>query len=154
MKIKSIRIKNFRVYSSKQTFNFYNKDKAADFVAIYAPNGFGKTSFIDAIEWSFTDKIERINNNSNLKSLLDNEKRVFKENDNNLCILRNMNNPQEKANVKIESDEDEVLEVESKEFKGIKKCDYNIDSKSNVNRNIINLGIGFKELDEKDFKVN
>lgn len=154
MKIKSIKIKNFRVYNSEQTFDFYNKGKVADFIVIYAPNGFGKTSFIDAVEWSFTDRIERINNNSNMKALLDNEKRVFKENDSNLCVLRNINNPQETAHIKIISDKDEVFEVESKEFKGTKKCDYIIDSKTNVNRKIIKQDIKFKDIDEKSFKVN
>lgn len=155
MKIKSIHIKNFRVYNLEQDFNFCNQDKIADFVVIYAPNGFGKTSFIDAIEWSFTDRIERFNNNANIRSLLDNEKRVSREKEGKLCILRNVNNPEENAHVKIVSDTGKILEVESKEIKGIRRCDYTINLKSNnVNREFITKDVSFNSIKENEFKIN
>ena len=61
-KIKEIDIGNFRAYKDLQRFNFTydNGRKIADLVAIYAPNGYGKTSFFDAIEWAVTDKIGRL----------------------------------------------------------------------------------------------
>jgi len=62
MKIKEVQISNFRAFSDvkSSTFNFINnKNEISDLISIYAPNGFGKTSFYDAVEWGVTGKIER-----------------------------------------------------------------------------------------------
>lgn len=62
MKIKEVQISNFRAFQDvkSSTFNFiYNKNEISDLISIYAPNGFGKTSFYDAVEWGITGKIER-----------------------------------------------------------------------------------------------
>lgn len=65
MKFKKVEIQAFRAYQEIEngTFNFEienakTKD-AADFVSIYAPNGFGKTSFYDAVEYGVTNSIDR-----------------------------------------------------------------------------------------------
>lgn len=63
MKFKKVEIQAFRAYDKVEngTFDFVisEKDELADFVSIYAPNGFGKTSFYDAVEWGFTNNINR-----------------------------------------------------------------------------------------------
>jgi len=62
MKIKEVQISNFRAFNDvkSSTFNFVNnKNEISDLISIYAPNGFGKTSFYDAVEWGITGKIER-----------------------------------------------------------------------------------------------
>ena len=61
MKFKKVEISAFRIYDKPEdaTFDFSLSDGIADFVAIYAPNGFGKTSFYDAIEWGVTNNINR-----------------------------------------------------------------------------------------------
>lgn len=62
MKIKEVKISNFRAFNDvkSSTFNFINdKNEISDLISIYAPNGFGKTSFYDAVEWGVTGKIER-----------------------------------------------------------------------------------------------
>jgi exonuclease SbcC len=62
MKIKSVDVTGFRAYASHGDglFNFCEpNDVAADFVVIYAPNGFGKSSLFDAIEWAMTNNIGR-----------------------------------------------------------------------------------------------
>lgn len=62
MKIKEVQISNFRAFNElkSSTFNFINdKNEISDLISIYAPNGFGKTSFYDAVEWGVTGKIER-----------------------------------------------------------------------------------------------
>jgi len=62
MKIKEVQISNFRAFNdlSNSTFNFINSNNdISDLISIYAPNGFGKTSFYDAVEWGITGKIER-----------------------------------------------------------------------------------------------
>ncbi|MDM1328670.1 AAA family ATPase [Myroides odoratimimus] len=58
-KIKKIEISDFRIYEGTEVFNLENKDNIANLVALYAPNGYGKTSFFDAIEWTFSDEIKR-----------------------------------------------------------------------------------------------
>ena len=62
MKIKNVKIQAFRAYNSIEngTFDFLLKDgEPAKFVALYAPNGFGKSSFYDAVEWGVTHQIQR-----------------------------------------------------------------------------------------------
>ena len=62
MKIKKVEISGFRAFNKVEdsTFNFELPDnKIADFISVYAPNGFGKTSFYDALEWGLTHQIQR-----------------------------------------------------------------------------------------------
>ncbi|WP_322982170.1 AAA family ATPase, partial [Pseudomonas sp. C11] len=62
MKIKRGEIEGFRAYKLKEngTFDFtIDGHMPSCFVAIYAPNGFGKSSFYDAVDWAFTDILER-----------------------------------------------------------------------------------------------
>lgn len=64
MKIKKVELNAFRVYKNKEdgTFDFTidNGRKIANFVSIYAPNGFGKTSFYDGVEWAITNRVSRL----------------------------------------------------------------------------------------------
>lgn len=64
MKIKDVKIKNFRGYGiNKNAFDgfFTFKDlNTYDLVILSGYNGFGKTSFYDAIEWCLTDNIQRL----------------------------------------------------------------------------------------------
>lgn len=74
MKFKSVDIVGFRAYAENGdgAFDFTNSDgKVSNFISIYAPNGFGKSSFYDAVEWAITNNIsryirdsQRINNDS------------------------------------------------------------------------------------------
>lgn len=62
MKIKKVIIEGFRAYQTKEdgTFDFSTSaGECANFVSLYAPNGFGKTSFYDAVEWTLTNNISR-----------------------------------------------------------------------------------------------
>jgi exonuclease SbcC len=73
MKIKKVEISGFRAFDdvNDSTFDFEREDKAtANFISIYAPNGFGKTSFYDAVEWCITGQIQRfVRNSAELKKL-------------------------------------------------------------------------------------
>jgi exonuclease SbcC len=85
MKIKKVEIEAFRAYKTKTdgTFDFTNSsEEPADFVAIYAPNGFGKSSFYDAVEWAVTNRVKRLEKYSN-------EAKSTKSLDEGLKILRN-----------------------------------------------------------------
>lgn len=61
MKIKSVKITGFRAFEKEEdaTFDFTKGGEIMNFASIYAPNGFGKTSFYDAVEWGITHKIQR-----------------------------------------------------------------------------------------------
>lgn len=65
MKIKKVEISAFRAYDNVEdsTFDFSTSKDTADFVSIYAPNGYGKTSFYDAVEWAVTGQIARFQKN-------------------------------------------------------------------------------------------
>ena len=54
-RIKSAVIEGFRAYNKKQKF-----DLDADIIIIYGPNGLGKTSFFDAIDYVSTGRIGRL----------------------------------------------------------------------------------------------
>jgi exonuclease SbcC len=55
VRIKSVEITNFRAYRRSQEF-----DLDADLVVLYGPNGFGKTSLFDAIDFASTGEIGRL----------------------------------------------------------------------------------------------
>jgi len=55
MKITSLAIQAFRGFNDKETFKFQN----ADVIVIYGPNGHGKSSLYDALEWGLTGGIRR-----------------------------------------------------------------------------------------------
>lgn len=55
VRVGSVSIKNFRAYRKPQTFQL-----GADVTVLYGPNGFGKTSFFDAIDFAVTGEIGRM----------------------------------------------------------------------------------------------
>lgn len=55
IRLETMEIQNFRAYRKPQTFVF-----GADVTVLYGPNGFGKTSFFDAIDFVATGEIGRI----------------------------------------------------------------------------------------------
>ncbi len=59
MKIKSLEIKNFKLFDNK--FDKVSNISEVDMVLLNGPNGYGKTSVFDAIEFALTGKIKRIN---------------------------------------------------------------------------------------------
>lgn len=98
-KIKIVEFNNFRAFNGKETFDFRNKlGEPADFVCIYGPNGMGKTSFFDGIEWFSFGKIYRFDE---VKS----ELKKYKG-----SILTNRHANEEKAYVKVIFSNDEFAE--------------------------------------------
>ncbi|WP_421194590.1 AAA family ATPase [Aeromonas enteropelogenes] len=91
MKIKRVEIEGFRAYKTKEdgTFDFtVDGDKPSNFVAIYAPNGFGKSSFYDAVEWAVTNHLERLGGEYN-RGNYEHAAKITKENGVSQKILRN-----------------------------------------------------------------
>lgn len=74
MKFNSVEISGFRIYDDPKdaTFSFITeKGDTADFVSLFAPNGFGKTSFYDAVEWGVTNNVDRFWVNNNTEKSID-----------------------------------------------------------------------------------
>ncbi|WP_333669321.1 AAA family ATPase [Acinetobacter guillouiae] len=91
MKIKKVDITGFRAYEKHGdgTFDFtINNGEVADFVSIFAPNGFGKSSFYDAIEWAITNNISRYTRDS-LRSNNDSTSLYLNTKKSGQSILRN-----------------------------------------------------------------
>jgi exonuclease SbcC len=59
VRLDTVTIKNFRAYRKPQEFSL-----GADVTILYGPNGFGKTSFFDAIDFAVTGGIGRIDSSS------------------------------------------------------------------------------------------
>ncbi len=73
MKFKSVEISAFRIYDNPADAKFdftIGDNSVANFVSLYAPNGFGKTSFYDAVEWGVTNNINRFWQNQNTEMSL------------------------------------------------------------------------------------
>ena len=67
-KISNIKLTDFRAFKGDINFDFkLSNGNTADLVVIHAPNGMGKTSFFDAVEWGLTGEIHR------LKETIDND---------------------------------------------------------------------------------
>ncbi|WP_035845621.1 AAA family ATPase [Crocinitomix catalasitica] len=103
-KIKKIEISDFRIYEGKVDFNFEGDNGIPNLVALYAPNGYGKTSFFDAIEWSFSDQIKRFQNDFIKKAINDEQE--------NTILLTNTNSYRNgiQGKVKILTNNDSFLE--------------------------------------------
>lgn len=103
-KIKRINISDFRIYEGTQEFNFENNGAIANLVVLYAPNGYGKTSFYDAIEWCYSDKIVRINKEADQDSRKDD----YALNDNVILTNRASYEKGKKGIVSIETNDFEI----------------------------------------------
>lgn len=116
-KLKGIELDAFRIYQDKQLFNFLTKTgEVANLIVIYAPNGYGKTSFIDAVEWALTGSINRISTNTILKSTADSEKGL---------ILKNRKSDREYGTVKLIAENGGLLEKNTKILgRSNRKTDY------------------------------
>ena len=66
MKIEAVKAKNFKIFEKER--NYIDKIASTEAVILSGPNGYGKTTVFDAIEFGLTGKIERISiYNTNLK---------------------------------------------------------------------------------------
>lgn len=125
MLITTVEIENFRYYQGRKCFE--NLDKP--FVLLAAPNGFGKTTLIDAIEWCFTGSIGRLRKSFEARSSTQNEKIL-----NAPGILKNKNcSDTDRVSVKL------TLEMNNKEKHTVYRstsCDaidnYNLNSEDMI----------------------
>jgi len=92
MKLKRIEIQAFKTYVGKGdgVFDFTIGDSVANLVSIYAPNGFGKTSFYDAVDYCFTNNVTRYIRATRLANLNKDQVKGLNDKRN---ILRSVNAP-------------------------------------------------------------
>lgn len=55
MKIKELKISNFRIFKGEYNFNFYDKN----LIVVHGNNGNGKSTMFDSIEWAITGELLR-----------------------------------------------------------------------------------------------
>ena len=101
MKINKVNIHAFRLFGDESVDFSAKKDrrKTANFVALYAPNGFGKTSFFDSMEFCMTGKIHRLDDNLSENA---SEDKTFSG---KKSFIHNKDLPGEKVYVKMEFDD-------------------------------------------------
>lgn len=116
MKFKKVEISGFRIYDDPKDATFdltTTSDKPAGFISLYAPNGFGKTSFYDAVEYGITGSINRFFvGNRELDKLAN-----FQNQQNELSFIRNIKSPPNREtyiNITTDSDNEPII---SKKFK-------------------------------------
>ena len=104
MKIKSVSIQAFKSYLLQDDGNFdfeliqkSGENEIANLVSLYAPNGFGKTSFYDAVDFAMTNNVNRYLRNNKAKH---NTKQAIDSG--NKYILRNKNADEYEADNKRE----------------------------------------------------
>lgn len=60
-KLYKIELQNFRGYADRNIFDLTDRNgKPASFILVYAPNGIGKTSFTDGIEFALKGNVDRL----------------------------------------------------------------------------------------------
>lgn len=116
MRFKRVEISAFRIYDKPEqaTFDFTTSTgETASFISLYAPNGFGKTSFYDAVEWGVTNNIQRFSHNESItgQSL----ETLSEITDEKIKLLRNTeSDEQTKSYVKILTDGKPIAKRELK----------------------------------------
>lgn len=128
MKFKKIEVSAFRIYDRPEdgTFDFTTStDETANFISLYAPNGFGKTSFYDAVEWGMTKTISRFLLKGENKKLANSQNKENKDESNSPSFIKNYNSVLE-TYVNI-TDDDNDIRTQKLTKRG--KFDLNFDSK-------------------------
>lgn len=107
MKIKKINIHAFRLFKDESVdFSAKRDSKSlANLVAIYAPNGFGKTSFFDSMEFCMTGKIHRLD-----KGVISDDVKEDKKQTGNKSFIHNKDLPGEQVALRMEFDDRDPVE--------------------------------------------
>lgn len=117
LKIKGAEINSFRAFNEKKDLKFYNDkfNEVSNLVVLYAPNGTGKTSFFDAIEWSMSGKIQRITNNKHVLNIANKEKKY---------ILKNKDSDSDFGTVQLNFSDESALLLTTRKLNNRTKTDY------------------------------
>lgn len=125
-KITNIKIDDFRIYEGSQEFSFSGSGSLSNLMVIYAPNGYGKTSFFDAVEWCYASKIRRFETDVLVHEI---NRRDYSSGDKILITNRQSFKDGRSGSVKIITDDHKVIERTATERKG-NRVDYKYDYKT------------------------
>ncbi|EMF0129101.1 AAA family ATPase [Enterococcus hirae] len=117
LKLKGIKIDSFRAFERQKYFDCVNPvfNEISNLIVLYAPNGTGKTSFFDAIEWSLTGEISRLNENKNVRDIASQERKY---------ILKNKYSSAEVGSVELAFDDGSFYALTTKKLNGKQTTDY------------------------------
>lgn len=105
MKVKKVEIQAFRAYDKpgEGIFDFLLPgNEVANFVSIYAPNGFGKTSFYDAVEYGITKNISRFLKRSDVhKEAAKSEREISKKKKKQYILRNRLSSDELESEIKI-----------------------------------------------------
>jgi exonuclease SbcC len=133
-KIKNIKISDFRIYQGVEEFSFETKEnEIANLITVFGPNGYGKSSFFDAIQWSLTGDVERFSNTRN------GQQAVKSEGD---YILTNRESAKKNKLGKVEifNESEKILERNVQDKKS-----RNVDRRDDYRKGILNKSFVIKE---------
>ncbi|NAS18710.1 AAA family ATPase [Clostridium butyricum] len=95
--ITGLELENFRGYKEKK-FNFYTKNnRIAKFILLSGPNGYGKTTILEAIEWCISGSIHRIREDFQIRC----DAKEKSQNLPNSGLLRNVEYPDKQCKVTL-----------------------------------------------------
>lgn len=141
MKFKKVEIQAFRAYDKAEdgTFDFIRKEdgKNADFISLYAPNGFGKTSFYDAVEYGITNNIDRFLRKGNGKDTFNSVKseRNIRSNKKQYFLRNNYSAEDLPSYIKLyKVGEDSPIETKIEKPKTKAGYDYKFDPNKTINK--------------------
>nr|MCU0350964.1 AAA family ATPase [Flavobacterium sp.] len=141
MKFEKVEIQAFRAYDKVEdgTFDFIRKEdgKSADFISLYAPNGFGKTSFYDAVEYGITNNIDRFLRRRDGKDTFDAVKseRSIRSNKNQYFLRNNYSAEDLPSYIKLyKAGEESPIETKIEKPKTKAGYDYKFDPNETINK--------------------
>lgn len=141
MKFKKVEIQAFRAYDKAEdgTFDFIRKEdgKSADFISLYAPNGFGKTSFYDAVEYGITNNIDRFIRKGNGKDTFNSVKseRNIRSNKKHYFLRNNYSAEDLPSYIKLyKVGEESPIETKIEKPKTKAGYDYKFDPNETINK--------------------
>ena len=141
MKFKKVEIQAFRAYDKAEdgTFDFIRIEdgKSADFISLYAPNGFGKTSFYDAVEYGITNNIDRFLRKGNGKDTFNSVKseRNIRSNNKQYFLRNNYSAEDLPSYIKLyKVGEESPIETKIEKPKTKAGYDYKFDPNVTINK--------------------
>lgn len=135
IRLKGIELNSFRAFEDNKNFNFINNNfnEISNLVVLYAPNGTGKTTFFDAIEWSLSGEIKRISNNKNILDIAKQERSY---------ILKNKYSTSSVGTVELQFEDNTLLKVETKKLNGSRTIDYHSGKAINKTVSLTEVELG------------
>lgn len=156
MKFRSIIISGFRAYDDPKdaSFDFSTAEgKASNFISLYAPNGFGKTSFYDAVEWAVTNQVSRLwRKEKHTDSFIRNQQKI--EGTKQLVnVLKHKNNLDRETYVKYLTDQGNKAETKTLKVHGASNSDIKKEEQSSFQKVILSQEWISAFLKEDDGKL-